>query len=767
MREIICLNSLNYKIDKTEVLLKLDCYPDSPVYKDFAECYEDIYKDIQSVLKPAALLTEAVLPKEAGTFAGKNALYEILTAGNEISHYIRAAFENGDYVKGMVADAMADSALFSMENFAACALTEYCGRLKRGISRRLEAPRDISIELHRDAFEKTEADKKLGMRLSEGFMFEPVKSVCNIFLLSQDEKEFRIIHECAGCERKGCPMRKENKERYVLTVAEDKKNDEKFLCEKGETVMSVLAKYHKDCEAVCGGTGRCGKCKIIVEKGEVPVSEADRRFFTQKELMFGWRLACAAQVASDMTIRLKMNRNKSIDAVSEFFGESEDVCQGGKAGENHFAFAADIGTTTIAVSMLRLSDGKCLETYTCLNRQRIFGADVISRIQKAADGSLKKMQILIWEDIAKAIGCLSEKYFADGGKGGKEDVRDLSARVETIAVAGNTTMLHLLMGYPCETLGASPFAPYSIGGEQLLAPEFAAFMQKLAEEAPKEAAAFRVFFGSAFSETEFRAFPGISAFVGADITAGMCALNMGQDEGTDILIDLGTNGEMAIGGRERILVASAAAGPAFEGGNITWGTGSIPGAICHVRMEDGKLRTETIQNAPPRGVCGTGLVDAVYTLVQAGIIDETGLLCEPYFESGYPLAETADGKTIYLTQKDIREFQMAKAAIWAGVKTLTEKYGAEAEAVRYVYIAGGFGYRLDYEKAVGVGLLPKLFKKKIRPVGNSSLRGAVLLAENKNLLERAEKLTERCEEISLAKEAGFHEYYMEGMYFPT
>lgn len=768
MQEIICLKSINFTIDKEEVFLKIECNPDSPAYGAVEACYKEIYEDVCAALKPAALLARAVLPKEAGAFAGREAVYEILTVGDEVSRYITSSFAQGDYVRGMLADAMADSALFSLEHVVSCSLISYCKRLKRGISRRLEAPANIGLEVHKDAFEKTEAKKHLCMRLSEGFMFEPVKSVCNIFLLSQNEKEFRVSHECSMCKRKDCPMRKKTIEQCVLTIVQDNKAAEKLLCKKGETVLDALSKYHKEYEAVCGGTGRCGKCKIIVEQGEAFVSEADRRFFTKKELLLGWRLACTSVIQGDMSIKLKMNQSETMDAVSDFVFKPEEKDKTSKGRKNHFAFAVDIGTTTIAVSLIRLSDGRCLETYTRLNRQRMYGADVISRIQKAGNGGVKELQALIWEDIAEAVGYLAKRHLMRSEKydGRTCTQSSESLCVEKITAAANTTMLHLLMGYPCGGLGQAPFTPHKIGSERLLAAEFSALMQKISKEVPREkAAAFHIFHEKIFDGTGFEAFPGISAFVGADIAAGMCALDMGQDEGVDMLIDLGTNGEMAIGGKEKILVASAAAGPAFEGGNITWGTGSIPGAICHVRMENGRLLTETIQNGAPKGLCGTGLVEAVHALVTAGRIDETGLLRGPYFENGYPLAETADGQTICLTQKDIREFQMAKAAIWAGAKTLIEKYGVSAGGLRHVYIAGGFGYRLDYKKAVEIGLLPESFKDKICPVGNSALRGAVLLAENENILEKAEAIVSRCEEVSLAGEAKFHEYYMEGMYF--
>lgn len=232
-----------------------------------------------------------------------------------------------------------------------------------------------------------------------------------------------------------------------------------------------------------------------------------------------------------------------------------------------------------------------------------------------------------------------------------------------------------------------------------------------------------------------------------------------------MLIDLGTNGEMALGNEEALLVTSTAAGPAFEGGNITWGTGSIPGTVCHVWQEDGSLQIGTIQDQPPVGICGTGVIELVSELVRAEEMDETGRLEEPWFEEGYPVVQNVRGEQIVLTQKDVREIQLAKAAVRAGIETLLSEYGVEASVVDTVYVAGGFGYCLDYEKAAEVGMFPQEFLGKLQAVGNSALQGAVQLLLDKEKIQKAERIASRAREIDLSVHPVFQETYMDAMFF--
>jgi len=378
-----------------------------------------------------------------------------------------------------------------------------------------------------------------------------------------------------------------------------------------------------------------------------------------------------------------------------------------------------------------MESGRAVQTYTAINRQRAYGADVISRIKASCEGAKAALKESIREDLNRGIRWLMEKTGMT-----QEQVRG-------IVIAGNTTMIHLLMGYDCAGLGVYPFTPVNIdlirgGSREILGGDLDAPVSVL---------------------------PGISAYVGGDITAGLLECGFDRSEEISMLIDLGTNGEMAIGNRERILVTSTAAGPAFEGGNIQWGTGSVAGAISSVEIKNGRVRIHTIGEREPVGICGTGVLETAAELVHNGIADETGLLDEKYFDGGYPLAVGKDGKTICFTQQDVREIQLAKAAVRAGLETLILRYGIHKEEISHIYLAGGFGFHLDMQKAVRIGLLPEEFEGRVRTVGNSSLGGAVRFLMEEGAEDRLERMRGVTSEIGLSNDRDFHAFYMDYMFF--
>ena len=286
--------------------------------------------------------------------------------------------------------------------------------------------------------------------------------------------------------------------------------------------------------------------------------------------------------------------------------------------------------------------------------------------------------------------------------------------------------------------------------------------------------------------------PGSSDFVGGDIVAGILSCAGFETSDICLLLDLGTNGEMVLGNKEKLLVTSTAAGPAFEGGNITCGTASIPGSIDKVKIQNQKAIIKTIKNEmPPVGICGTGLVSAIAQLRRNKIIDEQGNLRYPYSQNGFTLWTQDNGESIKLYQKDIREFQMAKSAVRAGIEILMLEYGCQAEEVRQVYLAGGFGTNLSADEVIATGILPEEFRNKIIPIGNGALCGAIqigiteikarewmqemILNEEKNAGEEFEKqiiqlskiknIKNRTKNISLAEHNSFSKLYMEYMEF--
>jgi uncharacterized 2Fe-2S/4Fe-4S cluster protein (DUF4445 family) len=376
-----------------------------------------------------------------------------------------------------------------------------------------------------------------------------------------------------------------------------------------------------------------------------------------------------------------------------------------------FGAAVDIGTTTVALRVYDLENGALMGQAAALNPQRSIAADVMGRIDAATRGELTLLQKQITDCIA---ALLAE---ATAGKG---------ITVDALVLSGNTTMLYLLVGREPSSLATAPFAADTLFD----------------------------------TETEILGIPAylppcMSAFVGADITTALLASNICAKQGTFLLCDIGTNGEIALVRDGQLLVTSTAAGPAFEGVGISSGCMGVTGAIDRVWAENGFLRYSTIDNAPPIGICGSGLIDAVAASLSLGLIDETGAMEEDEID--------LDGVT--LLPEDIRSLQLAKAAIAAGIATLLEEAGITEAEMDECVIAGGFGSHLSPASAAAIGLLPTALVPRIRTIGNGSLDGAtqVLLDTDKQTTLR--RIASAARHVSLGGNPKFNDYYIEKMMF--
>lgn len=520
----------------------------------------------------------------------------------------------------------------------------------------------------------------------------------------------------------------------TVTVCQDKEK-KKITVMKGEPLMEALLREGQMFNGVCAGSGRCGKCGIRVIRGDTPITKRDREVFTEQQLMEGFRLSCLLYPKEELTITLTCEEEREFSILAEGGYVNADQSNAARQTmrDTDFGVAVDIGTTTIVLALFGIGSRCLYGTASMLNRQRRFGLDVISRIKAASEGSAELMKESVREDLGEGI----QKLTGDAGIHPDQVIR--------MVIGGNATMGHLLMGYDCASLGRYPFTPVNISTITGTAGEI---------------------LGQFGWKAQVLLLPGISTYVGGDIVAGLLACGFDRVDEISLFLDLGTNGEMALGNREKILVTSTAAGPVFEGGNITWGTGSVAGAICSVQIDGVAVKNTTIGGQAPEGICGTGVIEAVAELLKEGLIEESGLLDESYFDQGFPLAETRDGRKILLTQRDIREVQLAKAAIRAGIETLIVRYGIKRHQVRRVYLAGGFGFHLDPYKAVVIGLLPEEFLNRIEVVGNSCLSGAAeyLLEQKKDCVEH---ILEVSEEIALAADPCFKEIYMESMVFES
>lgn len=723
MEQVIKLTDFALRPQKEDVLRMMELKEDSPIYEEVLEEYEELKETLAEMCSPAILIRFGTIPE-----SGERAAFVLSTVGEALGEYSTKQFQEGDCLKGMLADAAADSMLFQLERPMQEALKELCAERGVGISRRMEAPIDMPMERQMLIFEQTEAERELGMGISSGYMFRPVKSQGIIFLLTEDPEVFRSQHDCGKCPRLDCPLRKKSE---VCMTVQDGERKYRVQIRQGQSVMEALTEHGQYFEAVCGGNGRCGKCGIRLLAGELAVTAEDRHCFSEEELTLGYRLSCRAYPEGDLCIELAGQKETAYAAVAEY-GSAAKEQEGREQPEEEYGVAIDIGTTTIAMQLVALKSGASKAVHTGVNRQRRFGADVISRIQAACAGKAGALRESIREDLRAGIARLTEK--ANIG----ED------KLTRAVLAGNTTMIHLLMGYDCSGLGVYPFTPVSLS---------------LIETDLRE------LLGESLRPVPAAVLPGISTYVGGDIASGILQCGMDVSGEVSLLVDLGTNGEMALGNASRILTASTAAGPAFEGGNIRWGCGSVAGAISRVAIEEDQVSVETIGGAAPAGICGTGVVETAAELARLGLVDETGLLDDEYFDEGYPLAKTASGETIVFTQQDVREIQLAKAAVRAGIETLLLRYGIRADEVENLYIAGGFGFQLDAKKAAAIGMLPPALVSKARAAGNTSLGGAVRYLLDESCRERIVRLTQSTGELNLSGDKDFNRIYMEQMMF--
>jgi uncharacterized 2Fe-2S/4Fe-4S cluster protein (DUF4445 family) len=397
-----------------------------------------------------------------------------------------------------------------------------------------------------------------------------------------------------------------------------------------------------------------------------------------------------------------------------------------------YAVAVDIGTTTLAMALLDLQTGKIVGRFSAVNRQREFGGDVISRIQRANEGDLGRLSQSVRNQIAEGIAALCQETAAE------------VQAIRKIAIVGNTTMLHLLLQLSCCTLGQTPFTPVTLDMVSLGSRE--------------------IFEGGLSCETVI--LPGISTYVGADITAGLLFTEIHTKTDPVVFMDIGTNGEMALAYHGKILCTATAAGPAFEGGNIRWGTGSVPGAISQVQCRDGTFACTTIGNRQPVGICGSGVVDIVYQGLKADFIQSSGRFNTKLLPSdAIFLAKTEDNRDIVFCQKDVREVQLGKSAIRSGLEALLNHAGLGYGDIKTLYLAGGFGFNLNLESGIGIGLIPDALGPKISLIGNSALGGAVKFLLNPDNEKKLYQLIGQSEEFSLPQDTYFAQYFIDNINF--
>ena len=471
-------------------------------------------------------------------------------------------------------------------------------------------------------------------------------------------------------------------------------------------------------EFPCGGRGRCKGCKIKVLAGSLTIHEEDQVRLSEAELAEGWRLACCARAEGDLKIELAQWEAAILSDDTTFAFEPRPG----------LGVAIDLGTTTIVAQLLDLESGQVLAVRTALNAQAQHGADIMSRVEYAVvDRGQRALEQLIRTQIGRMV---SELVACRGPHPGP-------VWLESIVLVGNTVMHHLFSGLGLEPLAQYPFQTDTPGLQVFAAKSLG---WSLAGD-PK------VYF-----------LPCLGGFVGSDILAGVLATRLHQRQSLGLLIDLGTNGEIILGNRERLLCAATAAGPAFEGARISMGMRAAAGAIAQVKIADGRFTCQVLGNTQPRGICGSGLVDAAAVGLDLGTILPNGRLAQG--QSLHLL------DSVSLHQQDIRELQLAKGAIAAGVRLLLEHWDMRPDQVAEVYLAGAFGNYINQANARRIGLL-HFPPDRIVTAGNTALLGAKMALFGLAHEDISYPLIrQRTSHLSLNEAPGFQEAYVEEMRFP-
>lgn len=468
-----------------------------------------------------------------------------------------------------------------------------------------------------------------------------------------------------------------------------------ITAEAGERLLDVLRRAGVNVTAPCGGLGRCGKCRAIVNGEEV--------------------LACRYTLTGNAEITVQELAGGAI-----LGGETEASGKSARLGA-----ALDLGTTTLALRLYDLDTGACVGQRTAWNAQAAYGADVITRAQYCMEHpeGTEDLQSVIQNQLDELLHSLGTSLSA----------------LDALFIAGNTIMQHLFAGLDPSSIAVAPFTPQTL-----------------------------------FNDSE-RFAPCVAGYVGGDITAGLLASGLVEKEGKYLFLDVGTNGEMALGGSRGFVCCAVASGPAFEGAGIACGMAGIDGAVSHVYLTDNALCFDVIGGGEAKGLCGSGLVELAALLCREGVITASGLLLPPKEApekwAAY-LKEDGDGNgvffltpLVYLTARDVRQLQLAKAAVAAGIRVLLKKSGTGMDEIGGLYLAGGFGSFLNAHSAADIGMLPRELADKTTVLGNASLEGAGMALLDKRARARLLDIQRACRYIELSGDSNFNEEYPEQMFF--
>ncbi|MBI4856338.1 MAG: DUF4445 domain-containing protein [Acetobacterium woodii] len=544
-----------------------------------------------------------------------------------------------------------------------------------------------------------------------------------------------------------------------------------IIVDKGTTILEAAQKLGIVIESPCNSEGVCGKCKVQLAAGSLKnVEEYGKHQLPEEEKKQGFVLSCQTKVTGNVEVKaVAKNLNKTLQILNHgqsfdidvnsfikkaYNGDGRTIITAGEVilGEEvgdtsaqNYGVVVDIGTTTLVATLVNINTGEELHSVSALNPQSQHAQDVLSRIKYASD---EKGLDAMYSMITKELNKLIEKATKNTGIDHQH--------IYEVIYSGNTCMIHLAANVNPYSLGKYPYTPLLRGGSSLNFDEHLLNISK---------------FGSIYLP------PIISSFVGPDITSGVLATRLQDKKQVTLFVDIGTNGEMVLSDHGTLTATSTAAGPAFEGMNISYGMRAEKGAIEYFEInEDGSIDIKTIEDGEPIGICGSGLLDIVGELVVHKVIDKRGRLASPESSElkqnlkdklvkidGKIAFEVANG--VYLTQKDIRQVQLAKGAVRAGIEFLMDAKNLKAQEVDEVQIAGSFGFHLRAKSLINIGLLPKEFEGKIDFVGNTSKSGGLAFLLNQKYRDEMEVLVTKIDVIELSNGENFDRIFVNCLSF--
>ncbi len=732
----------------------------------------------------------------------------ITTLGKKVNEVIENAFDSGDYLKAMIIDNISTEAIGYVNKLFWNKIVDHIKKSNIGITQIL-SPGDTEWDLQEQGkIFACMGDDLKEVELTESYHMLPTKSTAAVYGFGENIGIAKKEHICTECSMKHCAYRSDGKVDLTINLNGKK---EVIDINKGSNLLDVLQDNKIFIESPCSGKGICGKCKVIVKKGIVKETLLDIKHISKEDLQLGYRLSCAIEINEKMEIIINAVENKmevmiegnqyetetnpavrkiycqmkkpdledqrddltrlknscnikslkvklselknlsnklreySFSTTALVYNDNLISLEKNDTTKDFYGIAADIGTTTIALYLMNLNNSKMIDVISAVNNQRNYGADVISRINYTIEN--EEGSNVLKNTIISQLNSMIEILC------NKNNIK--IENIYDVCVVGNTTMIHLLLGLFCENIAVSPYIPVTNSPMEFESQELGFITNGI-----------------------ISIVPGISAYVGSDITAGILTCGMLEKEKYSLLLDIGTNGEMALGNKNEVITCSTAAGPAFEGANIKHGMGGIKGAIFKIDLSNEKIY-ETIGNEKPIGICGSGVLDVVAQMLKYKIIDETGrvkdldddelnekfknMLIEIDGIKQFVITQRDNQKQITFSQKDVREVQLAKSSIKAGIQILLNEKKLKYDDIDTLYLAGGFGNYMDIESAICIGMIPKELKDKVKNIGNSAGSGAKAYLLSRNIREKSEEVIEKTSYIELSSNQDFQDFFIGGM----